>query len=61
MAAQFFLERLHQWNDIFLPLPQRRQIDGQRIQPVIQILAEGSLFYQLSQPFVGGRYNPHIH
>src|SRR5208283_350217 len=54
-------EKLHQRRDVFLALPQRRQVNGDDCQPVVQILAEAPLPYFLLQVPVGRRNHAHFH
>ena len=44
-----------------MPLPQRRQGNAHHLQPVQQVLPEGSRRHPRIQVPVGGRHQPHIH
>ena len=52
--GKHFQEHLRQRYDIFLPLPERRQIDMNSVDPVVQILPEPSLTDQLLQIHICG-------
>ncbi len=46
--------------DILHALPQRRQLDGHHVEPVVQILAEAAISDQRQQILVRGRDHPHV-
>ena len=46
-------EILHQQRNIFRPLAQRRQVHGDDVQPIVEILAERPLLHHLRQVGVG--------
>ncbi len=50
-----------QQRNVFLMIPQRRQMDVKHIQPEIQILAQLSLPHGMFRILVRGRQHPHIH
>src|SRR5208283_3998442 len=54
-------EKLHQRQNIFLAFPQRRQINRNNRQPVIEVLAETPLPHFFLEVPVGRGNHPHVH
>ncbi|MNT71888.1 hypothetical protein D3C72_2104310 [compost metagenome] len=50
-----------QHHDVARPLPERRQVDGQHVQPVEQVFAELLFGDELHRVAVGGADHAHIH
>jgi hypothetical protein len=50
-------EVAHQQRDVVAALAQRRQVDGEDIEPVEQVFAEAALAHGLAQVDVGGRHH----
>ena len=50
-----------QQRNVFFALAQRRQVDGDDVQAVIQVFAELALAHGLPQIDVGGGDDAHIH
>ncbi|HSR57006.1 MAG TPA: hypothetical protein VLL57_02395 [Candidatus Binataceae bacterium] len=46
--------------DVFLALPQRRQLYGKDAQPVVKILAETPFRDLLPEIAIGGRHDPYV-
>ena len=61
LLAELFEEVLDQQRNVFAPVAQRRQIDVDDVEPVVEILAEFLFFHHLAQVGIGGRQNPHVH
>ena len=59
--AQLLQKRLYQQGNIIQPFTQRRQVDAQHTDTVIQIAAELALSHRLLQPHIGSADYPHIH
>ena len=59
-APQAVQEVRHQQGDVFTPLPQRRQIDGDDLDPVVEILTHPAGRQKGFQIAVRGRDDPHI-
>ena len=57
---EFSDKAVHQRRDILLSLPQRRNIQLEHIEPVVQILPEFSRTHQIFQIFVGGCDDPDV-
>ncbi len=56
----FSNEMFGQWNDVFLPLPERRNFYGKYIQAVKQIFPEPALFDHLFEGTVRGCNDSHV-
>ena len=52
---------LHEQRHIVFAIAQRRELDVNHMQAVVQIFAEASFFHQLAQIHVGGGDDAHIH
>ena len=50
-----------QQRNIFFALPQRRQVDGDDVQPVKEIFAELAFAHLLFQVHIGGGNDAHVH
>ena len=48
LALVFFDEVVHQERNVLLPLPERRQLDGDDVQPVVEVFPEGLVGDRLS-------------
>ncbi|MCY1405619.1 hypothetical protein D9M71_208640 [compost metagenome] len=59
--AELAQEIAHQQRDVFTALAQGRQVDGEDVQPVQQVLAEAPCFHLAAQVHIGGGDDPHIH
>src|SRR5581483_8435724 len=59
--AVLVAEIRHQLGDVFLLLPKWRQMQGNDIEPVEQVLPEPALLDLLGQVAVGGGNDPHVH
>ncbi len=53
-------EVLHQQRDVVLALAQRRQVHGDDVQPVVEVLAEAALVDHRAQVDVGRRDDAHV-
>ena len=53
-------EPTHQQRDVIRPLTQRRQIDAQHVEAIVQIGAEPALLHVLAQRAVGRRHHAHV-
>src|SRR5208282_4658019 len=60
LAAELVEKTLDELGDIFLPLAERRQLQRNDVEAVIQVLAETAFANQLHQIFVGGRENANV-
>jgi hypothetical protein len=49
-----------QQRDVLAPLAQGRQLDGDDVEPVVEVLAESPLLHLRPQVGVGGRHQPHV-
>ena len=49
LLAVFLEEVLREQRDVVLPLAQRRQVDVDDVQPVVEVLAEPSVLHHLLQ------------
>ncbi|CAN3988171.1 C_GCAxxG_C_C family protein, partial [Dysosmobacter welbionis] len=62
--AILFVEKLDkvpgQWGDIRHSFPQRRHVDGQYVQSVIQVCPECLFLYHLPQIPIGGGNDPYV-
>jgi hypothetical protein len=54
-------EVIRQQLDVLASLAQRRQRDREDIQPVVEILAQPAVLYQLRGVAVRGRDHTHVH
>ncbi len=54
-------EAVSQVVQIFLPLAQRRQVDGLARQPIVEILSKGALLHKRRQLTPGGRQHTDVH
>ena len=52
--ANFFEEEIGERGDVLLVLAQRRNIDGDDVEAVVEVLAEGAFFERGAQVAVGG-------
>ena len=57
-AAQH--EGVGEGEHILAPLAQRRHLDGEDLEPEVEVLAEGALAHHLRQVAVGGRDDAHV-
>src|SRR5215467_551336 len=53
-------EGLHEERDVLGPLAQRRERDGQHIDPIVQILPEGLVTHSLGGVAVGRGHDPNV-
>ncbi len=53
-------EMLRQQRDVATTFPQSRQLDGEHLQPVIEILTEPTLLDHGAKVAVGGRHQPDV-
>ena len=53
-------EVLDQQRDVLVALAQRRQVDGDHVEPVEEVLAEGALLHGFGQVGVGGGDDAHV-
>ena len=60
LVAVLVEEVLREQRDVVLALAQRRQLDGDDVQPVEEILAEPALLHHLPQVDVGRGDDPHV-
>ena len=60
LFAELFEKVLDQQRNVFAPVAQRRQIDVDDVEPVVEILAEFLFLHHLAQVRIGGRENPHV-
>src|SRR5688572_30226359 len=64
MTAVFFVvlgnEVLGQWQDVFTPIAQRRQLDRNNCQTVVEIFAKRTLFHRVLQFDVSRGHDSHI-
>src|SRR5919204_734573 len=58
--AVFSKEELQKNRDLFAPFAQRRDMNGDNIEPVEQVLTKQSLLHRPFQRLVGGRQHAHI-
>ena len=61
VSGKLFQEVINQIGDILLALPQRRQVDRQHIQPVVEVLAKCPLFQRRPQVLVGRGNDSNVH
>ena len=61
VGGDFAQQRLCQSRYVFAPLAQRRHIDADDIEPVIQVLPELARLHHLCQVFVRGADDAHIY
>ena len=60
-TAQPIEEMLDEKRNVFLPLSKRRQVYGNDIEPVVQVLAELPFGYHPDEIAVGGGNHAHVH
>src|SRR5579864_9015674 len=60
LAVELFEQRLRQYGQIVLALAQRRQRDGENVQPVVQIFAEFTFSDGAVQRRIRGRDHTHV-
>ena len=60
-AANFSQKVLAQEGDVVFALRQGWHLQGDDVQAVVQVLAEGPLLHFLFQVLVGGRQDPDVH
>src|SRR5437879_4916837 len=54
-------KQVHQLRNILFMFPQRREINGHDVQPVIEVLAKRPLLERFTQITIGCRNQPHVH
>ncbi|CCJ84281.1 hypothetical protein BN133_658 [Cronobacter dublinensis 582] len=59
-AGDFKRKRLHQQRNVFRALAQRRQMDREHVQTVIEIASELAVRHHLAQIAVSGGDKPHV-
>ncbi len=60
LARASFQEEIGQQENIGLAFAQGWHVDGEHIQPIVEIAAEGFFFDRTFQVFIGGSNDPHI-
>ena len=60
-AVEHFQKPGGEFGNILEPFPERRDVEGKHVQPVVQILPELPLGHGLDQIPVGACNHPHIH
>ncbi len=55
-----FQKEFGEGNDIFVSLPERRDLKSNDVQSIIEVRAEGSVFDHLPQVFCAGGKNPNV-
>ena len=60
LLAVLLEEVLHQQRDVVAALAQRRQVDADDVQPIVEVLAEPALFHLLLQVDVGRGDDAHV-
>ncbi len=59
-AVGHFYQVVHQRRQVLAPLAQRRQMDGEAVEPIEQVLAKAARRHRLLQVLVGGRDDAHV-
>ena len=59
-AREFFEEKIRQRGNIFFVFAQRRNVDGDHIQAIVQILAERAFFERGAQIAIRGGDQTHV-
>jgi hypothetical protein len=59
-AVEVFDELVGQQRDILFPLPQRRELQSDHVDPVIEVLPESLLFHQFGEVPMGGGEDTYI-
>ena len=54
-------EVIHQQRDVALSLAQRRDVHGEHVEPVVEVLAEGAVLHHLLERAIGGGDHAHVH
>ena len=62
VLAEFLVDELNevvdQQRDVFLALPQRRHIEGDHVETIVEIVPEGPFLDHSADVLVGGRHHP---